>query len=132
MKLEPVLLFAAALALSALPGAAAEKPKPAAGKCFAPEEVTSHKVGDARTLFFKAGAAAYRVDMTNNCLGGVSNTDPLTIGKAAGAAGGICGGDDLEVRVELGGGGLPVRCRIDKLTRLTPAQASALPKDQQP
>ena len=38
MKLEPVLL-AAALALAALPGAAAEKAKPGAGKCFAPDQI---------------------------------------------------------------------------------------------
>lgn len=132
MKPEPVLLAAALAlgALAALPAGAAEK-KPAA-KCFAPEQITSHKVGDARTLFFKAGGGVYRVDMTNNCLGGVTNTDPLTIAKSASAAGGVCAAEDLDIRAELGGGGLPSHCRIDKLTRLTPAQVSALPKDQQP
>ncbi|HEY3947788.1 hypothetical protein [Phenylobacterium sp.] len=132
MKLEPVLLTAAALALAALPGAAAEKAKPAAAKCFTAEQIGGHKVGDPRTLFLKAAGATWRVDMETNCLGGVKPGDPLKIGQSAGASNGICEPADLEVRSELGGGGLPIRCRIDKITRLTPAQASALPKDQQP
>jgi hypothetical protein len=132
MKLEPVL-FAVALVLTALPGAAAEKAKAAPAKCFTPDQVQSHKVGDGHTLFLKiAGNAVYRVDMTNNCLGGVSSTDPLKIGQTASASGGVCEPGDLDVQAELGGGGLPSHCRIDKITRLTPAQVTALPKDQQP
>ena len=131
MKLAVSLVGAAALIAVAVSAPAAEKPK-AAGKCFTPDQVQAHKVGDGHTLFLKvAGSAVYRVDMVNNCLGGVSSTDPLTIGQSAGASG-ICEPGDLDVRAELGGGGLPSHCRIDKITKLTPAQVTALPKDLQP
>ena len=105
----------------------------AAGKCFDVKDIKGHAIADGHTLFLKvAGGAVYRVDMVNNCLGGVSSTDPLTIGQSAGASGGVCEPGDLDVRAELGGGGLPSHCRIDKITRLTPAQVTALPKDLQP
>src|SRR5665213_139030 len=127
MKLAVSLIGAIALIAVAAPASAAEKPK-AAGKCFTPDQVQAHKVGDGHTLFLKVnGTAVYRVDMVNNCLGGVSSTDPLTIGQSAGASGGVCEPGDLDVRAELGGGGLPSHCRIDKITRLTPAQVTALP-----
>lgn len=131
MKRKPVLLAAAVLALAASPAGAAEKAKAAAPKCLAPDQISGHRVGDARTLYLKAGGATWRVDMATNCLGGAKSED-VKVAASAGATGGICEPTDLDVRSELGGGGLPVRCRIDKLTRLTPAQASALPKDQQP
>jgi hypothetical protein len=132
MKLAIGLIGALALVAAAAPALAAEKPK-AAARCFTPDQVQGHKVGDGHTLFLKvAGSTVYRVDMVNNCLGGVSSTDPLTIGQSAGASGGICEPGDLDVRAELGGGGLPSHCRIDKITRLTPAQASVLPKDLPP
>ena len=130
MKLEPVLL-AAALALAALPGAAAEHAKAAAPKCIAPDRITGHKVGDARTLYLKGAGATWRVDMATNCLGGTRSED-VKVSAAAASGAGICEPADLDVRTELGGGGLPVRCRIDKITRLTPAQAAALAKDVQP
>jgi hypothetical protein len=131
MKLEPVLL-AAALVLAATSASAAEKAKPAGPRCLAPDQIAGHKIADARTLYLKGGGFTWRADMATNCLGGVKSSDPLMIGASPAATGGICEPADLNVQSELGGGGLPVRCRVDTFTRLTPAQAAALAKDLQP
>ena len=68
--------------------------------------------------------------MSNNCLGGASSSDPIVI-KERGSSN-ICGPLDLDIGATVNGGGLPSRCIVDTLTKLTPAQAAALREDLQP
>lgn len=128
MKLVLALIGAVTLS-AAVPASAAEKP--AAAKCFEAGEVKGHAIADDRTLYLNVGGkSVYRVGMSNNCLGGMGASDPVTV--TARGAGKICEAADLDVHAEVNGGGLASRCVLDTLTKLTPAQASALPAKLKP
>ena len=131
MKLALVLIAAAALAVGSGPAAAA--PKAAAKSCFRTADIGNHTVGDNHTLYLNVGAKdLYRVTMRNTCLGGVSSTDPIEL-SALGASGTICDASDLDIRTTLaGGGGLPARCLVDELVKLTPAEVAARKKPAKP
>jgi hypothetical protein len=123
MKIAILLIGAAALAVAA-PAAAASKAA-AAKACFRTAEIGNHTVGDDHTLYLNVGAKdVYRVTMRNTCMGGVSSTDPIELSARAGSQS-ICEASDLDIRTTLaGGGGLPSRCLIDEVTKLSPAEAA--------
>ena len=134
MKLATALIGAVTLSAfmgaAAMPALAAEKPG-LAGKCFEAGDVKGHAIADDRTLYLNVGGkSVYRVGMSNNCLGGMGASDPVTVTARGGAK--ICEASDLDVHAEVNGGGLASRCVLDTLTRLTPAQASALPAKLRP
>ncbi len=132
MKLSTVLICAASLAAAAS-AQAAEKPaeKPSAAKCFYLKDIQSHTFGDDRTLYLNVGGrAVYKVGMSNNCLAGASPGDPIVLKERGSSS--ICQAIDLDVGATVNGGGLPSRCIVDTLTRLTPAQAAALPAKLKP
>jgi hypothetical protein len=133
MKLSIALIGAMSLAAIASVQAA-EKPaekSSGAGKCFYLKDVRNHTVGDDRTLYLNVGGrSVYKVGMSNNCLGGASSSDPIVI-KERGASN-ICQAIDLDVAATVNGGGLPSHCIVDTLTKLTPAQAAALPAKVKP
>lgn len=130
MKLAFALVAAAVLAAST-PALAA--PKAAAKQCFRTQDIGNHTVGDSHTLYLSVGGkSVYRVTMRNVCLGGISSSDPIEMTARSGS-GSICEPDDLDIRATLaGGGGLSTRCLIDDLSKLTPAEAAALPKGVKP
>jgi hypothetical protein len=129
MKLALALIGAVTLATAA-PALAAEKPA-AAGKCFDVKDIKSHAIADDRTLYLNVGGqSVWRVGMSNNCLGGMAPGDPVTIKERSAPK--ICEAADLDVHAELNGGGLSSRCIPDTLTRLTAAQAAALPAKVKP
>ncbi|HEX3366799.1 hypothetical protein [Phenylobacterium sp.] len=125
-------LVGAAILAASTPALAAPKAD-AAKQCFRAQDIGAHTVGDSHTLYFNvAGKSVYRVTMRNVCLGGISSSDPIEMTARSGS-GSICEPDDLDVRATLaGGGGLSTRCLIDELTKLTPAEAAALPKGAKP
>ncbi|THD51430.1 DUF6491 family protein [Phenylobacterium sp.] len=131
MKPAVMLISAAALAVAAAPAPAA--PKAAAKQCFRTQDIGGHTVGDSHTLYLSVGGkSVYRVTMRNVCLGGISSSDPIELTARAGS-GSICEPDDLDVRATLaGGGGLSTRCLIDDISKLTPAEAAALPNGVKP
>jgi hypothetical protein len=133
MKIAVALITAASLAAAAS-AQAAEKPaekSSGAGKCFYLKDVQNHTVGDDRTLYLNVGGrSVYKVGMSNNCLGGASSSDPIVI-KERGSSN-ICQAIDLDIGATVNGGGLPSRCIVDTLTKLTPAQAAALPAKVKP
>ena len=131
MRLVSFMIGAAALAVAS-PAPAAPK-EPPVKQCIRTQDIGNHTVADNHTLYFSVGGkAVYRVSMRNVCLGGITSSDPIELNARAGS-GSICGAEDLEVRATLaGGGGLSTRCLIDDLTRLTPAEAAALPKGVKP
>ena len=124
MKFAILLVGAAALAVGAAPAAAA--PKAVAKQCFRTADLGNHTVGDDHTLYLNVGPKdVYRVLMRNTCLGGLTSTDPMEISATAGS-GTICEASDLTIRTTLaGGGGLPSRCLVDELVKLSPADAAA-------
>jgi hypothetical protein len=129
MKLALVLIGAAALA-AATPALAAGK-SAAPGKCFYMQDIRNHTVGDDHTLYLNVGGrTVYRVEMSNNCLGGAAPSDAIVL-KQRGSSN-ICQAIDLDIGATVNGGGLPSRCIVDKLVRLTPAEAAALPAKLKP
>ena len=119
-----ILLTAAAALAAATPVAAATK-APAAKACFRSCDIGNHTVGDDHTLYLQVGGKdVYRVTMRNTCLGGVSSSDPIELNNRAGSQT-ICEAGDLDIRTTLaGGGGLPSRCLVDEMTKLSPAEAA--------
>ena len=131
MKFALVLIGAAALAAAApAPVFAAGKPA-AAGRCFYMQDIRNHTVGDDHTLYLNVGGrTVYRVEMSNNCLGGAGPSDPIVLKERGSSS--ICQAIDLDISARVNGGGLPSRCIVDKLVRLTPAEAAALPAKVKP
>jgi hypothetical protein len=126
MRIALALMGAVATLAVAAPGLAAEK-----SKCFEVSEVKGHTIADDHTLYLKVGGASvYRLGMSNNCLGGMKPSDPVTV--KARSTPKICEAEDLDVHAEVNGGGLSSRCILDTLTKLTPAEASALPAKLKP
>ena len=132
MKSALALIGSIALA-AATPALAA--PKTAAGeapKCFMTQDLRGHTIGDERTLYLNVGGrSVWRAEMSNNCFGGAGPTDPITL-EQRGASSRICGAQDLNVGATLNGGGLSSRCIVERLVRLTPTEAAALPRGMKP
>lgn len=127
MKIVLVMVCAAALA-AALPAGAVEKK---ALKCFTLQEIRGHTIADDHTVYLNVGGrSVFRVEMRNNCLGGASPTAAIEL-KSHGSDS-ICGPSDLDIGATVNGGGLPSRCIVDDVVKLTPKEASALPKSLQP
>ena len=122
-------LVLSVLALGALVSASA----PAAAahhasqdNCFLTHDLRGHTVGpDGHTLYFDVnGTSTYRVSTTNNCLTGLTGSDPIVLRDRG--AGRICHPLDLDIRARGN------QCIIAEVTRLSPAEAQALPKHLQP
>jgi hypothetical protein len=122
-------LVLAVLALGALAsaGALAATAKPASqDACFLTRDLRGHTIGaDGHTLYFDVnGTAVYQVTTTNNCLANVTGSDPLVLHDRG--LGKICNPLDLDIRARGN------QCLIAKLSKLSPAEAQALPKRLQP
>jgi hypothetical protein len=118
------LLVLASLAGALVAFGAAAQPK-ADDQCFLTRDLRGHTVGDDHTLYFDVnGRSIYRVETTNGCLTAATRSDPIILRDRG--LGKICNPLDLELSVRGN------RCIIGKLARLTPAEASALPKRLQP
>jgi hypothetical protein len=84
----------------------------------------NHTVGDGHTLYFDVGGqSVYRAVMSNNCLAGAVSSDAIVLRDQAGM-GRICHKLDVGVR--------GARCIVRSLTKLTPAEAAALPRRVRP
>src|SRR5579862_5142412 len=120
------LVLAAALGLSITAQAAAAAQPASQDPCFLTRDLRGHTVGtDGHTLYFDVnGRNVYQITTTNNCLTAVTPSDPIVLRDLG--AGKICNPLDLVLKVRGN------QCIIGKLTRLSPAEASALPKRLQP
>ncbi len=117
-------LAGSAVALASAFGASA---KPASeDPCFLTRDLRGHTVGtDGHTLYFNVnGRDTYQVTTSNSCLAHATASDELLL-KDFGL-GKICRPLDLELIMR------GSRCTIDKLTKLSPTAAAALPKKLQP
>ncbi|HEX2817885.1 MAG TPA: hypothetical protein VHN39_15945 [Phenylobacterium sp.] len=122
-----VSLTALASAMAALAMASAAAARPASeDTCFLTRDLRGHTVGtDGHTLYLGVnGTDVYQVTTSNNCLTHLTGSDPIVL-KDRGL-GKICNPMDLELRAR------GTQCFIGKLTKMTSAEASALPKRLQP
>jgi hypothetical protein len=94
--------------------------------CFLTRDLRGHTVGsDGHTLYFDVnGTNVYRVTTRDNCLAGLTGSDPIVLHDRG--LGKICNPLDLDIRARGN------QCIIADLTRLSPAEAQALPKRLQP
>jgi hypothetical protein len=117
-------LILAAFASAVVAFGAAAQPKPD-DPCFLTRDLRGHTVGGAHTLYFDVnGRSIYRIETTDSCLTHATRSDPIVLRDRG--LGKICTPLDLELIVRGN------HCVIGKLTKLTLAEASALPKRLQP
>lgn len=103
----------------------------AATSCFRMNDIRAHRVADSRTLYVDVGGRdTYRFDMSGSCLAGASREETL-ITESTGGSGLICRPLDLDLKVRLGGG-MVSPCIISGITRLSPAEVAALPRELRP
>lgn len=124
--MRPLVLFTALVVASvAASGAMAGKPA-TQDHCFLTRDLRGRTLGaDGHTLYLGVnGVDTYQVTTSDPCLAHATDSDPILV-KDFGL-GMICRPLDLQIIVRGN------RCVIDKLTKLTPEQASALPKRLQP
>jgi hypothetical protein len=124
MKTAPILIAAGAALMIALPAAA--QPKAESSSCFWTRDLRNHTVGGDHILYFDVGGrSVYRVDTSDNCLSGATSSDPIVlIGR--GNSGQICTKMDLNISVR------GARCIVSDMTKLSPAEAAALPRKLKP
>jgi hypothetical protein len=123
MKIAASLVCAAGALLVALPAAAQPKPE---NSCFWTRDLRNHTVGGEHILYFDVGGrSVYRVDTSDNCLAGATSSDPIVMVNRTGS-GQICNKMDLDISVR------GARCIVSNMTKLTPAEAAALPKKMKP
>ncbi|THD51426.1 hypothetical protein [Phenylobacterium sp.] len=115
--------LAAALAFSA--AAYAVQASAAEDSCLRPEWLRNHTVGDDHTLYFDYnGTATYRLTTSDNCLAAATSSDPIVLRNRT--QGLFCKPIDWDVSVR------GARCIVSSVTKLTPAEAAALPKGKRP
>src|SRR5438445_723043 len=123
-----VLAGLAGLASLACAAALAADAKPASqDACFLTRDLRGHTIGtDGHTLYFDVnGTDVYRVTTSDSCLAGVTSTDPIVMRDRA-STGRLC--DKLDWDISVRG----ASCIVSGVTRLTPAEAAALPKHVKP
>jgi hypothetical protein len=119
-------LVLAGLAAAMAFGAAAYAAQAAAeDSCLRPEWLRNHTVGDSHTLYFDYnGVATYRLTTSDNCLAAVTSADPIVMRNRG--QGLICKPIDWDISVH------GARCIVSSVTKLTPAEAAALPRGKRP
>lgn len=123
-------LVLAALTVLAASGAVATsgaRAEPASkDQCFLTRLLQGHTIGtDGHTMYLGVnGTEVYQVTTSGPCLAHATGSDPVILRDRG--LGKICHPLDLELTVR------GMQCGIDRLTKLTPQEISALPKRLQP
>jgi hypothetical protein len=100
------------------------------GACFRTQQIRNHTIGDDHTLYLSVNRdEVFRLDMKGSCLATASPTDPLVI-ERKGGSNMVCNAIDLDLRIATPSG--PSPCIIDRITKLTEAEAAALPPKLRP
>jgi hypothetical protein len=129
VAMKIALVLAAAL-LAPAAASAASPAGPANNACFRTRDIAAHRKGDDHTLYLKVGLKDfYRVTTKSSCLRGMMRSDALVIdGTPSGL---VCSPVEFDLGVRQSGG-FVTPCIVDSITRLTPPQAAALPKNVRP
>jgi hypothetical protein len=119
-------LAAVGVAAGATMGAFGAAAQPAKDSCIWTRDLRNHTVGDAHTLYFDVGGRdVYRVTTSDSCLAGATSTDPIVMRDRA-STGRLC--DKLDWDISVRG----AHCIVSGVSRLTAAEAAALPKHIKP
>ncbi len=134
------LTLAASLALALATSASAQsapsvmsKPAPAENQCFPITEFQNWRAPDNKTMYLRVSVNEYfRIDMSGEC---PELTYPdahlITVWRGSSE---VCGPLDWDLKVADGSGpgSFSVPCIVKSQTRLTPAEAAAIPKKFKP
>jgi len=127
-RLGSVALATAAVSIAA-GGTMAAPPEKAAGQCLYVRNITNFNAVDNQTLYVRVGVnQIFRFDLFKDCLG-LTFRQSLTI-KSTGASGWIC--SPLAAQVSYVRGGIPQRCPVTAIHRLTDEEVAELPKGVKP
>lgn len=121
--------LAAVLLLSAAAADATDAPKPKAERsCFLTRNVNSWSAADDKTVYVRVGVKdVYRLDLFGTCPDIDWN---WSIALESHGSSWICSPLDATIIAQSPIG--PQRCPVTKVTKLTPAEAAALPKKHKP
>ncbi len=125
------LITALLLGLAAGPLIAAPAAQAEGAQCFYSQDWDGWKATpDSKAIYIKVGVnKIYRIDLARECPTLQSPYAHLITGTPTGSA--ICTAIDLDLRVS-DNGGSRVACIPSKITRLSPEEAAALPKNLRP
>jgi hypothetical protein len=119
------LLMIAALAATAVASAAGAASNHAPPGCFLTQDLRSHTIDGKDTIYLNVnGTDTYQVKTDQVCLAHATTHESMAV-KDRGL-GTICHSNDLEIVVR------GAHCHIASLTKMSAAEASALPKALQP
>ena len=125
-------LAGTAVLLSAQDAALGQTPAPK-NECFFVSQFENWKAGgDDKTMYIRvASNRFYRLDLANACHE-LSWPSATLINKFRGST--ICSPLDWDMKVSqgLGSGSIATPCMVKAMTRLSPAEVTALPKKQKP
>lgn len=123
------LLGCAVLASSAPAAMAADAPKASQRECFLSRNLNGFNAPDDHTLYVRSGVKdIYRLDLMSSC---INLTFRQSVGlKSTGGSDWIC--DPLDAEVVYGDVGIPQRCPVTAIRKLTPDEVAALPKKDLP
>lgn len=131
-SIKPALLAAAVIAAATAAQAQPAPAKPPAGnprQCFLSSDVNGFNAPDDHTVYIRVGVnQIWRLDLMTDCLN-------LTFRQSLGlestpADPWIC--SPLDAQIIYRETGIPERCPVTALHKLTPQEAAALPKKDRP
>lgn len=118
------IALACAFALTLTGIATAQDAPKSKSVCLRTQNLRNHTVGDDHTLYFNYnGRDVYRLTASNACAAGAISTDPIVMRDREGM---ICSPIDWDLTIR------GSRCIITDVVKLTPAEATALPKGKRP
>ncbi len=127
-----LLALATSASAQPAPGAPA-KPAAAENQCFPISEFQNWRALDSKTMYLRVGVNEYfRIEMSGECRE-LTYPDAHLITVWRGSSE-VCGPLDWDLKVAdgTGPGSFAVPCIVKTQTRLTPAEAAAIPKKFKP
>jgi hypothetical protein len=124
------LLAGASLGLASAQSAASAKPaKSDANQCFRPDEINGFNAPDDHTVYIRVGVNDfYKLDLMGDCID-LTFRQSLGIQRTPGM-GWIC--SPLDATIVYRETGMPERCPVTGIHKLSAAEVAALPKRDRP
>jgi hypothetical protein len=123
-------LILAVAAAALLPGAVAPARAASADQCFLTRDWQGWRAADEKTLYARVGVSqVYRIEFRNGCSGLRSPGAHLVTSSVNGR---VCSPIDLDVKVSTSPNIGATACIVTGVTRLSPDEVKALPKNLTP
>jgi hypothetical protein len=100
--------------------------------CFWTRDIQGHSFGGPSTIYLRARSKeVIALETSNNCTTSHLQGDPLIFDLGSNS-GPVCSPLDIDLKIGDPSHGPPTPCIIKSIRKLTPAEASAIPKKLQP